>query len=566
MSADTKKGTRKLVLSVLFISIFVFTAFAETHTIENSEFSLSGFYNNNLFPETDYSIHPSVLSSLTKKLTLLDLSIVEDYTWKTAERLDTTQGAIGGLKKDQDFYLLGSFSFLSLVPKENMLHGWGLSGQVDWRHLKTEANDYDTPTQQQTTETITAPFSLGAAYLWVGNKDNTRLGYSVNYDFSFRKAFFSWITDNTIDPVLKYVEYTGDDADQYDHSAAIRGDWGRTLGNVDITFGAAYKFGYRDRNKRYKLLDIDEDGFYEKVQDYTEWFSGWVAENVLTADQKNYSLSQKDTALSHTVDLDLVLRFMLSKDLELILQGSYTPLDYSLRNYHDRQTSNDVLIDESEDTEIRSQDWGNFSAGLVLKTNPDKRGWTWRYGAFYERSAKTLLLEGVQASDINKYSRINTGNYTEMALGLNPVKGTVANSGIDASLEIDHLVTLLGGWEWRVSKDVRLFSSLEITGDYGVDHYRAFNTDTNTVWEEKVAALNISWTAVPKIGLMLPLGEKRAWVGELSGFNYPGSYSQTSDTAPYDLIAGRKSEDGSVDLTQKGGLGFNITMRFVVLP
>ena len=110
-----------------------------------------------------------------------------------------------------------------------------------------------------------------------------------------------------------------------------------------------------------------------------------------------------------------------------------------------------------------------------------------------------------------------------------------------------------------------LTSSLGLTGSVSTLYYRAFNTDTRSVWQETVSSDSIALGLSPKLCLTVPAGEKALLSFTIAPDTGSGSYARDRETAAYDLTMSRQSEDGSVDLADSSelslSLGFSLVIR-----
>ena len=120
------------------------------------------------------------------------------------------------------------------------------------------------------------------------------------------------------------------------------------------------------------------------------------------------------------------------------------------------------------------------------------------------------------------------------------------------------------GLEWKPAKDVALTSSLGLTGSVSTLYYRAFNTDTRSVWQETVASDSIALGLSPKLCLTVPAGEKALLSFSLAPDTGSGSYARGRETAAFDLTLNRQSEDGSVDLTGSSELSLSLGLSLVI--
>ncbi|GAB6091527.1 hypothetical protein [Spirochaeta dissipatitropha] len=556
------KGKTCLVVAVFSILFGIAWVSAE-EPAGDPVFFISGIGSHGLYPELDYRRFTSVLTAVGRSAFIQDIRLDQDFSWETAQRLDDSSGAIGGIRRDQNFSLIANADLLWLTPLGSAVLGAGIGADFDWRQSIVEMNDYNAFTQHEKEETSTAPYALRSMLLWASRGDTLAQGYRLKYSLGVSPAVFTWLTDGTQDPVLEYVNDTLNDADQYAHQAGISGDWNRQLGNLLVTGGLSYTFGYTSRSNKYLSIDTTGDGYRETVLSYQDWSA---RSGTGGPEEEITSFNQNDEEYSHRIDLNTLIRITLSDSLHLQLSASYTPLDISSRISYTRIETDSIPDDMSWEGVNRSQDWGNFMIGGSLASQVDSEKEGMRLGLYYNRTAKTVLLDGAQAAGQRLFHRDNPGRYTEVDLGRDPVRGSIMSAVDYPSLTVVHDLQLLSGRFWQFDNQIRIFTGLELNGVLHQEHYRAYNLNTRTVWEEVAASNGLGWLLLPQVGVSVPLGERWRWIGDIGAFRIPGDYTQTHNTAPQDLSVGRVTEDGTLDLLQRGGIAFALRMRFVLLP
>ncbi len=523
----------------------------------------AGMYDDALYPEYDYEAHPSAFGSLTAALTVVDGNAYFDYSETRATRLDDSIGVTGGSDLNRALGLGGDLSLALAKPRDGggYLLGFDFSGDLSSTYQLLDR--YDSPTQYKLTQLYDWPLEFGLKGLLANKGKSSSSGYSLDYDFSYTPHSYRWVTDTSQEPLLRYADAVSNDADVMSHAATLRGDWSGRLGVFGVRAAAGYRFGLDDRSRKYLAVDSDGDDLDDAVMLYKDWSA--LVEAKGGPEYSTTQFDQKDLAFSHRVDLDVLARLDLSKKLELLLDLSYMPIDATTREYYTHVLNSQVLKDESVNEELVMSDFGNVDAVATFRLKELKKGLSWRYALGYERIGYTLRRDGAQASGLAFYSSENPGNFPELSLGVDPVNGAIVASGEDPSAWVTHRALVRFGLEWKPARDVTLTSSLGLTGSVSTLYYRAFNTDTRSVWQETVSSDSIALGLSPKLCLTVPAGEKALLSFTIAPDTGSGSYARDRETAAYDLTMSRQSEDGSVDLADSSelslSLGFSLVIR-----
>lgn len=522
----------------------------------------AGLYDEALYPEYDYEDHPTAISSLPGAFTVIDGNAYFDYSDTRATRLDDSVGVTGGSDLNRAIGLGGDLSLALAKPRTGGTYLLGFDFSGDLSSAYELLDRYDSPTQYKLTQLYDWPLEFGLKGLVANKGKASATGYSLDYDFSYTPNSYRWVTDTSQEPLLKYADAVSNDADVISHAATLRGDWSGKLGVFAVSAAAGYRFGLDDRSRKYLAVDTDGDDLDDSVMLYKDWSA--LTEASGGPQYTTTQFDQKDLAFSHRVDLDVLARLDLSKKLELLLDVGYTPVDATMREYYTHVLNTQVLDDKSVNEELLLSDFGNVAAVATFRLKDAKNGLAWRYALGYARSGYALKRDGAQASGLAFYSSENPGNFPELSLGLNPVNGSIVSSGEDPSAWVTHSALVRLGLEWKPAKDVVLTSSLGLTGSVSTLYYRAFNTDTRSVWQETVSSDSIALGLSPKLCLTVPAGEKALLSFSLAPDTGSGSYARGRETAAFDLTLNRQSEDGSVDLTGSSELSLSLGLSLVI--
>ena len=527
-----------------------------------------------LYPETDYRANAAVLAALKNNLFTGNLDFIYSQSNTDLSRMDNTIGKTGGTYRSLVRRIKPLLDLGLLLPGKKICTGLGLRGDLDYSAVKDLYNDYNAFTEKRTDVQTTSPFNLGLDYFTCFPINKSTLGLGAGYTFGHDPKVVARVTDESISPTLEYTDNLVKATDDYIHSANLGLGTVFSSSTAWFSLAAGYQGAYKDSSRAFIAVDKDQDGKMELLLDYATYMGrddldrdndGQVDSPAILFDQANYTITNIFT-------LHPALRVMLARELELLLAGTYRVLGYEYNKQWMRYTTaddphpEDITSDKTWQSSMHNTSFQTFDVLAGVVVNNTSRKSQLRLGLGYSRFIDTYSQDGDTRVGLHMYNALNTNNYTELNLGINPENNSIKAAGVEPSRTTLQELFLQTGLEW-VPLDqtkVKLFWALALTGQLRAQLYYAYNLDTRSVWQEQDTggglALNIDMLA----GITFPVTKDMVLALDYRGSNIIGDFIFNGETAPFDAGLQRLTENGDTDLAEKGGLNFSLTAGLVL--
>jgi hypothetical protein len=570
---NNQKIILKLVAVILFLTIAIITVPAQSGSgnlrrVGNAEFEFYSLQDPLLFPETAFEVNPAVLRRLNKKFLLFDSDLSLESSSTTAERLDDSIGSKGGTytQLSQDFTPSAALGYLSPLSKAKRrpILGAVLDFDMTYDLEQQEYIDYQAFSENVVNRQLDTPLTVGSDFFFASTLGKGFWGASAGYAFNYIPALFRTVTDASLPDDGTYVDNTVREYDIFSHNAAA------SLGTVfpisraaEISVAVNYDGAFTDRKKEYIAIDKDGDGNNETVMEYGTYvfFEGAGGPATLAE-----SYDAKDLTISNQVTLHPSMRLYVADKVELFFGGEYTVLDLDHRTSYQRIR---LVGDPEEEDESIKYDTFNSSftsfdvlGGLAVRVGANS---LMKMGIGYLRDDQRFSQDGRTAAGGLLYNRENTGNYTELSLGLEPANNSIIGNVENSSKDLTHSLILRIGLENKPKSGLQTFFAFDLTASRNKAVYYAYNLDTRSVWYEESVTEGILWELSPVAGIAFPVGKNGAWSVSLKGTGSFGDPERTTETAPFDESQQKATTDGSIDLAKTADFNFEVKIGFVLM-
>ncbi|TFG57842.1 MAG: hypothetical protein E4H36_15930 [Spirochaetales bacterium] len=555
-----------IMLAVFMLSSFHLAAQSNLtiRPIGKSEFLFSSLQDPLLFPETAFAFNPAVLANLKTGFLLTDLRAALSRDTQVDKRLDSSTGSLAGTRESLEQTFLPGLGITHLFPvgkKTPALFGYSLNGNIDYRLFRDLYTDYNSFSEKMTVVEEELPASAQAGFYLSLKQKTVSLGFYAGYGLSFEPKLYRMATDESFIPPETYVQEELRNADIWTHQIFARAGLVLPLSRAaEVSIAAAYQGGFADASAVYKAFDTNGNGTNDGLmlnRDYVFYTGAGGPET------RALSFEGKDLTISTAVILYPNLRVYLSDKLEMFITGNYRLFDFSDRTFYTHiQLPSDLETDQSLNHEVHNRSYTSFTAMPGIAIKPDAATLL-KFGAGYGRLEDRLTQDGLTIQGLTLYNRLNTGNYAEISLGLEPVNDILLDEGIAPSLSLTQSVLFLMALEHRPSAGISLHAGLEVRGSMMTETYRAYNLDTRSIWSETVSSASLAWELLPAAGIAVKAGKNITWVINLKGTGISGNLGMNTETAPFDDFSQRTTLNGSRDLTSSTPVSLEVNTSFL---
>ena len=567
----------KLTAGILFLLIAVISVPAQSgggsgnlRGVGADEFEFYTLQDPLLFPETAFEVNAAVLRRINKKFIIADTDLGFESEAVTSERLDESVGSKGGTytQLTQNFAPALTFGFFSPLAKAKRkpVLGFTFDFNMAYDLEQQEYLDYRAFSENVVNKELDTPLTLGSDFFFASTLGQAFWGFSAGYDFIYIPALFKTVTDASLPDDGTYVDDTVREYDTFSHNAAA------SLGTVlplsraaEMSVAVNYNGAFTDKKKEYIAIDKDGDGNNETIMEYSDYLFFEGAGGPATLAE---SYDAKDLTISNQVTLHPSMRLYVADTVELFFGGEYTILDLDHRTSYQRirLVGDPEAEDESIKYETFNSSFTSFDVlgGLAVRFGSNSMV---KMGIGYLRDDRRFSQDGRTAAGGLLYNRENTGNYTELNLGVEPANNSIVSNVDTPSKYLDHSLLLRVGLENKPKSGVQSFFAFDLTASRTKETYYAYNLDTRSVWYEEEVTEGILWELTPVAGIAFPIGKKKngVWTISLKGTGAFGDPSGTSETAPFDESRGQTTTDGSINLEQTAGFDFELKTGFVFM-
>ena len=558
------KYPKVLYLILLFTFIFsISSVLSETKAITNTDFLFYRSKNALLYPEINFISNPSVLYGLLNPLIINDLKLSCDLEETKRKRLDDSIGKLGGTQDSMD---LGIYPDLLLFYFHPFQKGWvgGLGAEYSSKNeiMKNVFINYDSFTERKTELTKSLPFEAGLN-LYAAKKTLKRLrfGFEAGYLYKLEPKYFTWVTDETVDPVLQYTSAAGNSISKNTNEFTATAGLGLPFSIIDLSAGVKLTESIINGKNEYISVDTDDDGYSDTVMLYSDYIFRTEAGG---PEDPAVSFDHRDITTATKVELFPCISFSLSENSSLIFDGNYSILDLTVQNYHKRITTENILKDESWTKRVYNAGLRSFDVmGVLVMERPEKKR-EFRIGAGYSRYNQRYTQDGYTPAGLRVYNRLNENNYTELSLGLDPINDGLVSGSLYPSDILVNSLSACGAMDWTPLYKIRFYTNLDISASKYVETYNIFNIDTRTVWTELIESSSIRWQINTLIGMAFPLGEKAIFTFDCGSLNTAGDLLFEKETSPYDTEIGRYSENGESDLESSNEMAIQVNLGVII--
>lgn len=558
MENNMKKLTALLIILLAAVGIF-----ADTDLDPDDLLYLTPM-NRSIFPELDYKTNPAFLINIKEKFLSGNIEIETEYDADTKTRTDDSIGASGGTETTADFSIAPGADFVILGPTEKKnVFGFGLNYDSDHRLDTVTDLKFNGATEHLQSELTDNVFSAGTDFYFATKPSKDMyLGFSGGYNFNYDSAVYKWITDSTVNPASSYTETLSEPDNSNDLTHGWQAAFGINLptDELEFRFGFDYQGSFTDSSDEYVEVDTNGDGFNDKVYSLYDYLDlpaidGGPTDATLGKDFVHYSLHSN-------VDLNAGMVWDYEMNKSLILNGSWKPLGLTYNHYAKHITTASIKTDKSFFDKYYNSGLGTFDVKLAFDFYDKAKKTTFRIGGGYARYAESLSQKGDTAAGLMVFSSQNTGNYTELNLGLEPANDVLSDSGLYPAEQVIHSAMVDANWRWTPENKVTLFLDIGVSAWYDTRSYRVFNLDTRTVWEEKVVSSDIDLLLGSSAGISFPMGEKITCKVDLQNIGTLGDFSFVDDTHMYDTEIQRYSANGEKYLFNETNMDFKLNLSF----
>jgi hypothetical protein len=554
---------KKYLVSAIIGLLSVVVVFGDTD-IDPEDFLFLTPINAILYPELDYEDNPSVLFDIDENLMLTNLDFTAAYVDSLKTRIDDSVGLAGGTEKISSFSMApgGELTMFLPIDKES-LFGFGVYYGSEHSADRTDSLNYNGVAENKKILTDENVFTAGTDfYLALHPSKEFDMGFSLGYNMNFDPAFFKWITDSSVSPALQYTEplLNPDNFNEFVHGLDAAAGLNIPLDDARFLLGVDYSGSYKDSTDELVVVDTNLDGYKDKLYSLSDYYALPAAVGGPADAVTGHSFI--DFTIVTDVDLNMAYFWDIDKDVSVILNGSYDVVDYTYNHYAKHVLTSTILTDESYLDKTYDSGLGSFNANIGFDFEDKKNKSSLRVGLGYSRYAERYSQNGDTVAGLMLFSSQNTGNYTELNLGTDPINNVLSDAALyPAEWEI-HEVMLNAGWRWVPEKVVTIFFDIGVSVFHDTKTYRAFNLDTLTVWEEKEIAAEISWLVTSAAGIAFPLGEDLKCTLDLQNTGSFGDVSLTDETHLYDQTLDRISTNGTGYLLDNNAVNVKLDVTF----
>ncbi len=563
---------KKIFFLFLIFGAAVFSVAGED--LDETNLLFQGESTSALYPEFDYIDNPSILMGITSDMILGNLDTDFNLSGTGDERSDDSIGADGGTETYSSYEILPYADFTILKKNEDKpgVFGLDLSYNSEHRGEKTESINYNSSTEDVIDKYNENNYS-GSADIYFGflSREDGEGGLSFGYGLTYDPKFYNWVTDSSYSPAFAYTQLLSgqDNTDEYMHTYSSTLGFNMPLEKNRLYFSLLYSGYYDDLNREYKAVDTDADGYLDTIYTLEDYYLLPAADGgpeYYNEASELYQLSSyehQEYAVNNNVDVKAAIVMPLSKTFSFIAEAGYTPLDYTYYYYLEHELA-ESETDDSYSEYIYDAGLSSFDAMLALEFINQEKKSRFRIGLGYSLFAERYSQNADTAAGVSAYNSLNTNHYTELSLGTDPADDSLsADNDLYPSETYIHSADLLARYTVNPGKDFRFFFDASVSALYSVEVYRAYNTDTRSVWEEKNASGDLTWEIGTKAGVILPMGEKLNFVIDMQNFSTIGNAVITGETRPWDIDLGRETDD-SGDLSDSSGIDFQVNAAFVI--
>ncbi|MBI9108049.1 MAG: hypothetical protein JEZ04_14975 [Spirochaetales bacterium] len=522
--------------------------------------------NEVLYPELDYKSNPAVLSDINENLLLVNLDFTAAYAESLKTRIDDSVGLLGGTEIISSFSMSPGGDLTMFFPLEDgSLFGFDLFYDSEHSSDRADSLNYNGVTENKKILTDENIYNAGTdLYFAMNPAKEFDLGFSLGYNLNYDPAVFKWVTDSTISPALQYTEPLLSSDNFNELTNGLNAAVGVTLpfDNYKLLLGVVYNGSYKDGTDELVEVDTNADGYKDTPYSLSDYYAlaasaGGPAEAVTGHSFIDYTLVT-------AVDLNAAFFWEIDESTSMILSGRYDVMDYTYNHYAKHVLTGTVLTDDSYLDKIYDSGLGSFNANIGFDFEDKENNSCLRIGLGYSRWAERYSQDGDTVAGLMLFSSQNTGNYTELSLGTEPINNALVDASLYPSEREIHQIGLNAGWRWIPERVVTIFFDFGVSAFHDTNTYRAFNLDTLTVWEEKVVAAEISWLITSAAGVSFPLGEEFICTLDLQNIGTIGDASLTDETHMYDQTLDRISTNGIGFLQDNNALNVKLDITFEV--
>jgi len=554
----------KKYIAAAIIGLLSVTAVIGDTDIDKEDFLFLTPENKELYPELDYQANPAVLCDVDQNLMLANLDLSSTYTESLKTRIDDSIGLKGGTEKLSSFFLAPGGDLTMFLPlDEQSLFGFSLF--YNSRHSVDKADylNFNGVTENRKILTDENDFNSGTDfYIALELPENLDIGFSLGYNINIDPAVFKWVTDSTISPALQYTEplLTPDNLNDFTHGVDAAAGMTFPADEFKFLVGVVYNGTYKDSTDEWVEVDTNADGYKDTIYSLSEYYalpaaSGGPAEAVTGHSFIDYTLQTG-------VDLNATFIWDIENNISMLAGGSYSIIDYTFNHHEKHVLTATILKDSSYIDKIYDAGLGTFDANIAFDFEDKENKSSFRIGVGYSRYMEKYSQNGDTVAGLMLYSSQNTGHYTELSLGTEPINNALVDAALYPSEHEIHEIMLNAGWRWIPEEVVTIFFDFGISAFSDTKTYRAFNLDTRTAWEEKDIAANLSWLITPAAGVSFPLDEDLICTVDIQNVSTIGDISLTDESHLYDISLDRVSTNGTSYLLDNNAMNLKLDLTF----